>query len=43
MYNTKTAEAAEAVSLALEAGVRSIDTASMYGNEKEVGTAWRAR
>jgi len=43
MYNTKAAEAAEAVSLALEAGVRSIDTASMYGNEKEVGSAWRAR
>lgn len=43
MYNTKPDMAVEAVSLALEAGVRSIDTATAYGNEKEIGKAWRAR
>ena len=32
---------AEAVSTALEAGYRHIDTAEMYGNEKEVGEAIR--
>jgi 2,5-diketo-D-gluconate reductase A len=31
----------EAVSLALEAGYRHIDTATIYGNEKEVGRAVR--
>jgi len=35
-------ETAEAVATALEAGYRSIDTASMYGNEAEVGEALRA-
>jgi 2,5-diketo-D-gluconate reductase A len=33
---------AEAVSRALEVGYRHIDTAQMYGNEKEVGEAVRA-
>jgi 2,5-diketo-D-gluconate reductase A len=33
---------AEAVSTALEAGYRHIDTAEMYGNEREVGEAVRA-
>jgi 2,5-diketo-D-gluconate reductase A len=32
-------ETAEATALALEAGYRHIDTAEMYGNEKEVGEA----
>src|SRR5438874_382793 len=32
---------ARSVSLALEAGYRHIDTAEMYGNEKEVGEAVR--
>lgn len=32
-------EAVRAVSMALELGVRHIDTAQMYGNEKEVGRA----
>src|SRR5215210_8636864 len=35
-------ETVEAVSQALEAGYRHIDTAEMYGNEKEVGEAIRA-
>ena len=35
-------ETAEAVRQALEAGYRHIDTAEMYGNEKEVGEAIRA-
>jgi 2,5-diketo-D-gluconate reductase A len=35
-------ETAEAVSRALEVGYRHIDTAEMYGNEKEVGEAIRA-
>ena len=34
MYGT---EAQQAVELAIEIGYRLIDTASMYGNEKEVG------
>jgi len=42
MYNTKPEMSAEAVRLALEAGVRAIDTATAYGNEKEVGQAWKA-
>lgn len=32
----------EAVRLALEAGVRAIDTAAAYENEREVGKAWKA-
>lgn len=35
-------ETAEAVRLALEVGYRHIDTAEMYGNEREVGEAIRA-
>src|SRR3954464_15881834 len=35
-------ETAEAVRRALEVGYRHIDTAEMYGNEKEVGEAVRA-
>ncbi len=35
-------DTAEAVSNALEVGYRHIDTAEMYGNEKEVGEAIRA-
>ena len=35
-------ETARAVELALEAGYRHIDTAEMYGNEKEVGEGIRA-
>jgi 2,5-diketo-D-gluconate reductase A len=35
-------ETARAVSVALEIGYRHIDTAEMYGNEKEVGEAVRA-
>src|SRR5439155_11891699 len=35
-------ETAEAVSVALEAGYRHIDTAEMYGNERGVGEAVRA-
>jgi 2,5-diketo-D-gluconate reductase A len=35
-------ETVEAVRLALEVGYRHIDTAEMYGNEKEVGEAIRA-
>ena len=35
-------ETAEAVTTALEAGYRHIDTAEMYGNEAEVGEAIRA-
>src|SRR4051812_13654146 len=35
-------ETAEAVGRALEAGYRHIDTAQMYGNEREVGDGVRA-
>src|SRR5688572_31240681 len=35
-------ETAEAVRRALEVGLRHIDTAEMYGNEREVGEAVRA-
>jgi 2,5-diketo-D-gluconate reductase A len=42
VYQVRPEGTARAVSLALEAGYRHIDTAEMYGNEKEVGEAVRA-
>jgi 2,5-diketo-D-gluconate reductase A len=39
VFQIKPAETVEAVSRALEAGYRHIDTAQMYGNEREVGEA----
>jgi 2,5-diketo-D-gluconate reductase A len=39
VFQIKPGDTAEAVSTALEAGYRHIDTAEMYGNEKEVGEA----
>jgi 2,5-diketo-D-gluconate reductase A len=39
VFLVKPADTAEAVSTALQAGYRHIDTAEMYGNEKEVGEA----
>ena len=39
VYQVPPAEAAQAVSTALEAGYRSIDTAALYGNEEGVGKA----
>ena len=42
VYQIKPEEAVTAVSRALETGYRHIDTAQMYGNEKEVGEAVRA-
>ena len=39
VFQVKPAATAKAVTEALEAGYRHIDTAEMYGNEKEVGTA----
>ncbi|MEA2197724.1 MAG: 2,5-diketo-D-gluconate reductase [Solirubrobacteraceae bacterium] len=42
VFQIDPAETVEAVSRALEAGYRHIDTAEMYGNEKEVGEAIRA-
>lgn len=41
-YKIPPAETAEAVTRALEAGYRHIDTAQMYGNEAEVGEALAA-
>jgi 2,5-diketo-D-gluconate reductase A len=41
VFQIPPADTVEAVSLALEAGYRHIDTAEMYGNEKEVGEAVR--
>ncbi len=40
-YPMKGKEATEAVLTAIEAGYRLIDTAAMYGNEKEIGEAVR--
>ena len=42
VYQIKPKDMAEAVGKALEVGYRHIDTAEMYGNEKEVGEAVRA-
>ena len=39
VFQITPADTAEAVTRALAAGYRHIDTAEMYGNEKEVGTA----
>ena len=39
VFQIKPADTAEAVSIALQTGYRHIDTAEMYGNEKEVGEA----
>lgn len=41
-YEITGKQAIESVSSALEIGYRLIDTAAMYGNEKEVGTAVRS-
>jgi 2,5-diketo-D-gluconate reductase A len=41
VFKVKPAETAAAVATALQAGYRHIDTAEMYGNEKEVGEAIR--
>jgi 2,5-diketo-D-gluconate reductase A len=41
VFQIKPAETAEAVRTALEIGYRHIDTAQMYGNEKEVGQGLR--
>jgi 2,5-diketo-D-gluconate reductase A len=42
VYQVKPEETVEAVSEALRVGYRHIDTAEMYGNEKEVGEAVKA-
>jgi 2,5-diketo-D-gluconate reductase A len=42
VFQIPPAETVEAVTRALEAGYRHIDTAEMYGNEQEVGEAIRA-
>jgi 2,5-diketo-D-gluconate reductase A len=39
VFQVKPADTVEAVTSALQAGYRHIDTAEMYGNEKEVGEA----
>jgi 2,5-diketo-D-gluconate reductase A len=39
VFQVKPADTVEAVSTALQTGYRHIDTAEMYGNEKEVGEA----
>lgn len=41
VFQIKPADTVEAVTTALEIGYRHIDTAEMYGNEKEVGEAIR--
>jgi 2,5-diketo-D-gluconate reductase A len=42
VFQIDPSETVEAVAFALEAGYRHVDTAEMYGNEKEVGEAIRA-
>ena len=42
VFQIEPADTVEAVRLALEVGYRHIDTAEMYGNEREVGEAVRA-
>ncbi|MCP3420779.1 aldo/keto reductase [Nocardioides pinisoli] len=42
VFQIDPADTAEAVTRALEVGYRHIDTAEMYGNEKEVGEALRS-
>ncbi|MGI3786114.1 MAG: aldo/keto reductase, partial [Janthinobacterium lividum] len=42
VFQIDPAETAEAVRTALEVGYRHIDTAEMYGNEKEVGEGVRS-
>ena len=42
VFQIDPADTVEAVTTALEVGYRHIDTAEMYGNEKEVGEALRA-
>ena len=42
VYQVRPAETVEVTLSALEVGYRHIDTAEMYGNEKEVGEAIRA-
>jgi len=42
VFQIDPADTAKAVGLALDTGYRHIDTAEMYGNEKEVGEAVRA-
>ena len=42
VFQIEPADTAKAVGLALDTGYRHIDTAEMYGNEKEVGEAVRA-
>ncbi len=42
VFQIEPKDTAEAVSNALEVGYRHIDTAEMYGNEKEVGEGIRA-
>ena len=42
VFQIDPADTAEAVTRALEVGYRDIDTAEMYGNEKEVGEALKA-
>ena len=39
VFQIKPEDTVEAVSTALQTGYRHIDTAEMYGNEKEVGEA----
>src|ERR1044072_906837 len=42
VFQIEPKDTAEAVKTALEVGYRHIDTAQMYGNEKEVGEGIRA-